>query len=176
MLRIRIKETSKIQYDKGPIEFAQTLRYKSSIKSFKLSEGQIKYFDDKLDSKVIPKKLIPKFRDIPFKCIKTDNGQSLILQDPSNSLCLLKYENNWISSVPFDLLTEDDDIVIFDDNEMEWGISGIKEIRTWNTSAENDMVEDRLCLEKTLEYLSNSLSPFMIKVEHGIIINNIFVI
>lgn len=180
MLRIRIEETTNIRYENETKAFNKDNRYRTVIKSFKLNNGEINYFNSQLDVKVIPQKIIDQFTSIPFKQLETDSGQKILFQDPGDALHILKYDDGWIIAVPFDTLTEDDDIIIFDDIEEEWAIAGIKEIKIINSSVENEILEDQdlidIPIDSIYKKISEELSPYMIKVENGIILNNIFVI
>lgn len=178
MIRIRIKETDVIQYIDKQYQFKKQKRHGSIVKSFNLLEGKINFIDAPLKSKMIPKRFYTEFANLPFKTIKTDNNNFLFFQDPSNTLQLLKFNNGWIQSVNFDELTEDDDIIVFDDNEKEWAISGIKSIEYFNTTTEKEDIEidlKELTMDMYAGY-SNSLSPYMSSIETGLIVNNIFII
>jgi hypothetical protein len=177
MIRIRIKENDTIQYEKEQYEYNKQNRHNAVVKSFALKNGVIDFFNTTLNSRMIPKKHEESFYNIPFKQIITDSKNSLFFQDPNNTLLFLKYNDGWIQSTTFDELTEDDDIVIFDDNEKEWAISGISELKTINSCIENSDIN----LSTDLQYdmmknFSESLSHYMISMNNGLIINNILVL
>ena len=177
MIRIRIKDTDNIQYKDKQHQYSKQNRHGAIVKSFLIVGGRIEFFDDKLDSRMIPKKHDECFCNIPFKQIITDSKHSLTFQDPNNTLHLLKCEDGWIQSVNFDDITEDDDIIIYDENENEWAISGISEIKYWNTSIENEDYNKSSELQEEMFYnMSKSLSQYMISINSGLIINNILII
>jgi len=177
MIRIRIQDSDVIQYLDKQFSFNKQNRHGSSVTSFKINGGKIEYFDAILETKMIPKKHVDCFNNIPFKMLKTDSKHSILFQDPNNTLQFLTYNDGWIQSTKFDDLTEDDDIIIFDENENEWALSGITEIKYYNTDFEKEEEHESTELLLTMfDGLSKSLSPYMIKLDSGMIVNNIFII
>lgn len=178
MIRIRIKDSHKIQYAKSVNEFAKQNRHGSIVKSFVIKNGAIDFFDSELETKMIPKKHATCFENIPFKIIRLDGGNLIVFQDPNNTLRLLRCENGWIQPIAFDELTEDDDIVIYDDNEKEWAINGIAEIKYFNVNMSDDnMSEDEIIILQAVQAkMSSELSAYMIKMDTGLIVNGILMI
>ena len=52
MIRIRIKDSHKIQYAKSVNEFAKQNRHGSIVKSFVIKNGAIDFFDSELETKL----------------------------------------------------------------------------------------------------------------------------
>jgi hypothetical protein len=176
MVQIRIKEKDRIQYKDKQSEFSKQNRHGSLVKSFILRNGQLEFFDAELETKMIPKKFSEDINNIPLKQIITDNC-SLMFQDPQNALRFLVYNNGWIESVSFDDLTEDDDILIFDENEHEWALANILELKRFSTYVEDEDLEREEAITQMFhDSMAKTFSPYIIRHSKGMIINNILVI
>jgi hypothetical protein len=177
MVCIRIKDSAHIEYTNKKQALNKTSRHKSIIKNFIINEGKIQFDEELLETKIIPKKHKNKFYDIPFKYIKTCSGDSILFQDPANTLRVLQINDGWIQSVVIDDLTEDDDIIIYNNND--WAISSIERIIYFDPAISNlDLkVNNHWKTDEDIyKKLSGKLSRYMIKSINGIIINNIFLI
>jgi len=180
---IRIKDNDTICYAQEPNiigcnSFLQdNNRYHTNVTSFTIdTHGQIVFSSQELKTKKIPPKHKEDFFNFTYKTIVTDNDDTLLFQDPCNSVNLLTYNFGNFYKVNFDKITEDDDIVTFDENAQEWAISGIKEIKVWQINQQDPDPESNSISFELYKYLSGNMSDHILNIDYGIIINNIFII
>ena len=175
MLKIRVSDETFIEFNKGQNKLSKTMRKGTIAKMFKIEGDKIKFFSKHLDLKMIPKKTINDFESVPYKRLFV-NSEELLLQDPSDSAHVIKYDETEQIFTPTKLehLSLDDDIVVYDQMTEDWAlmpVDDIKIIKKTNTKEEYNIIEDAIS-----KNMSQNLSRYMIQSNYGIIINNILFI
>ena len=172
MLRIRVKDDAQFEFLEGASEFGKSHRRDSKVVGFTLKNMmQPSFFETILETKMIPKTVIEEFEGIIFKVLQLDNGMGFIVQDPCNTIRVLKYEEGYCDLTPLEDITEDDDVLVYDSTNKDWALSGVKEIRHIQRDLMGDQIEDALAV-----FASAELSKYMVKSSDGLILNGVLII
>ena len=161
MLFLRTFDTIKIQGDNEIISFdTHNRKWNKVIKVFFNNQFQLDYQVDELTAKMIPKTEEIVFQSKPIYIIVT-NYNSLVFQDPNNICNFLVLDNNsLIVPTKFIDLTEDDEILMYNNDIQDYIITDIKELMV--------IQDDHKIL--------NKLSDYVIYSENGGLIINDFII
>lgn len=175
MLKIRIKDSDTLEYAHRTQKFGKMNRRKSMIVGFNIVNGMTNFILAELETKMIPKKNKKDFCDISFKTLNLESGKSLSIQDPGESLNFLKHSESKLIPIKFNDITEDDEIAIYDSLNKDWGIECVESIEIAKKGTYDDesysQIEDAIAVGLNKEY-----SSYMIRADHGIILNGVLVI
>jgi hypothetical protein len=167
MIFLRTNDSASLTCDSGSFNFVNNNRKGNSIKKFNLVDGEVSYYYEELNTKMIPKKSLDIFRTHPVKLILTQNQNILVFQDLDCKINFLTFNNGKIIKKKFeDLIPEEDSIICYDEQE-DWYLDDIKIVSM--AFLEEDIEDEEF---KNIE-LSNYV---LISNEGGMIINNIFII
>lgn len=161
MLFLRTFDTINIQGHNEMISFdTHNRKWNDVIKVYLNDKFQLDYVVEELMAKMIPQSETDIFRVRPIYMIVTDFN-TLVFQDPNN-ICnfLVLDENDLIVPTNFVNLTEDDEILIYNNDLQDYIIAGIREL---------------MVIENDIKIL-NKLSDYIIYSEKGGLIINDFII
>lgn len=184
MLFIRISDYVDIYTFKKPFKFLNNKRKGNIVKKFiidKTIEDQIKFFEDDLQSKMIPKKSINILKSHPIKTLVLCDGKSISFQDIDCKVrFLIINDAGEIEQVTFDELAVDDSIICYDDEGNEWYLNDIDltSIVYMSDEYEEKINDEDISDEEDDDFFDDvELSNYIICSDNGgIIINGIMVI
>lgn len=179
---LRIDDKYNIQKKKGFLQFLKAKRKHQEVMKFRITnEGKdIEFFEEELETKMIPKNEIEGL-DVRSPLILIVVGNHfLFFQDINNSINFLTISNDGqISKIPALELSDDDDILIYDETENDYLIESVKIISFYCYADIENFKEDKDFI-KTMngnrQKVLDELSKYIIHSNNGLIINNIMII
>jgi len=183
---IRTKDNVKIiDNNNQTFHFLDSNRKGNIIHKFELKGGAIRFFDDELNVRMIPKdKIHVMQKDI--KIINTEDGNSLVYQDFDESPCrflILNEVTDLIEEIEFyELTPEDTEILCFDTILEDYYFAKIAfiGILTLELDIDGEEITDAKTTENNTIFNNelNTLSRYIIGTNsnEGIILNNIMII
>lgn len=172
MLFIRISDYSAITTPNPnkPLVFATNKRKGNTVTKFNIVDGNIRFIDNELISKMIPKNSKNILKDNPIKIISVQSGRILAFQELEDSAYFLKLndETGKIEKVKFeDLVPNEDSILCYDG--FDWYLDDI----VYVVMIMDDNYEENIDDDEIGD--SPELSSYIISTEDGIIVNDIMI-
>lgn len=167
MLFIRTFDNVEIQgTEDNMIVFEKCNRKGNIVVKPQLKQNEIVYHEDELLTKMIPIDERQIFESKPIYILETEHV-SLIFQDPNNICHFLVFEEDGsIKPTTFIDLTEDDEILLYDSELKDYYLSPMTNL--FVSDGEDIVLHERLKAQ---------LSDYVLySAEHGVIINNIYII
>jgi|GEM_PF-4251284 len=161
MLFFRTKDDSNIQGVDGEINFNSHKRKGNVIVKPHLFKNTLSFYNDDLTCKLIPKSEKDLFDRTDIYILKTQHTK-IIFQDPNNTcnFLVLDDDGNIIPTKMHDL-TEDDSILIYDNDLNDYDLSEVEKITI---------------IDDSFSEIKDELSQYVIYSEKdGIIINDIII-
>ena len=161
MIFLRLSDHVEIEAEEGPVVVANSTRKYNQVTHFKFSHGEFEFFQEELNTKMIPKEDMKIFSEHPFILLETEHA-SLLYQDikESSVFFVLTEDDDEILPTTISELTEDDTILIWDEDTEDYVYSEVLKITH---------------LEWT-EELDDTFSRYLIHANSaGLIINKILI-
>lgn len=172
MLRIRTRDDATLEFAHRTEQFGRMNRRGSVVVGFTMSGGAPEFMLAELETKMIPKACMDELEGVPFKLLSLDGGGWFIVQDPGNTLKVLRHEDNgWFETVALDDITEDDDVAVYDAANRDWALSSVKEMKIIMRDPAGGEIEDALAKGASAE-----LSRYMIKADYGLVLGGVLII
>lgn len=173
---IRLEDKAEILTPDGTFNFENSKRKGNVVRKFNFKEEGFEFFNEELKTKMIPKRDLERTNDQPIHVIITELGKVFSYQSFGKTVKLLTLdEEGKIIAQDADYFGEDDDIIIYDDED--WALDTISDVFC------TDYEQMRLYqLNKLMNGIVEKDSPnvydlsnYIIASDSGIIINDIMV-